>query len=163
MDKHKAEAMAIELIAAHLNKNPGAPRWRFQWNSRSAAAGLCSYYSRTIELSAKLVPYAEEAEVRDTILHEIAHALTPGHHHDKVWSAKAREIGADGKRCYSEESKPATMAARKLFAKYVGTCPNGHVSYKSAIRADKQSCGRCSRKYDERYLITWRLNEERKG
>ena len=35
-----------------------------------------------------------EREARDMILHEVAHAMTPNHAHDEVWSAKARELGS---------------------------------------------------------------------
>ena len=42
---------------------------------------------------------SDEATIRDTILHEIAHALTPGQHHNDVWRRKATAIGCTGQRC----------------------------------------------------------------
>lgn len=33
-------------------------------------------------------------DLLDTLLHEIAHALTPGDGHGKLWQAKAMELGA---------------------------------------------------------------------
>ena len=40
------------------------------------------------------VRHADIDHIRDTILHEIAHALVgPCHGHDAVWRQKAREIG----------------------------------------------------------------------
>src|SRR5690348_10686263 len=38
-------------------------------------------------------------EIRDVILHEIAHALTPTNGHDAVWQAAARKVGAKPERC----------------------------------------------------------------
>ena len=39
-----------------------------------------------------------DEEVKNTLLHEIAHALVgPGHRHNRVWRQKAREIGCDAK------------------------------------------------------------------
>lgn len=32
-------------------------------------------------------------EVRHTILHEIAHLLTPGHHHDRTWKTVCLSLG----------------------------------------------------------------------
>jgi len=64
-------------------------------------AGQC--FSRTkklIQLQPTYVELNEESSVRNTILHEIAHALTPNHNHNKFWKRKAIEIGCDGKRCY---------------------------------------------------------------
>lgn len=58
------------------------------------------YSHKSVELSTKLVELNDEARVLKTILHEIAHALTEGHGHDRVWQAKLLEIGGDGKRCY---------------------------------------------------------------
>src|SRR6185369_17904164 len=31
--------------------------------------------------------------ILNTIKHEVAHALTPGHGHDEIWAAKAHELG----------------------------------------------------------------------
>lgn len=45
-----------------------------------------------------------EQEVRDTILHEIAHALAPRAGHGPKWRAICRQIGAEPKRCYDEKA-----------------------------------------------------------
>lgn len=43
-----------------------------------------------------------EDEIMETLLHEIAHALTPGHGHDRVWKAKCIEIGGKGLTYYNQ-------------------------------------------------------------
>jgi len=55
--------------------------------------GLCSYKDKCIILNAHHIDLHPAEEVKDTILHEIAHALTPGHGHNSVWANKARELG----------------------------------------------------------------------
>jgi hypothetical protein len=57
------------------------------------------------------------AQVRDTILHEIAHALAgPRTGHREVWQATAKAIGCSSMRCYGDEViQPA--------AKFKGICP----------------------------------------
>ena len=60
--------------------------------------GICKYHTKMITLSKEFVEKAQEDMVKDTILHEIAHALTKGHHHDQVWKAKCVEIGGNGMR-----------------------------------------------------------------
>lgn len=40
----------------------------------------------------------DEDEVIETVLHEIAHAITPGAGHNLVWSECARSIGSNGKQ-----------------------------------------------------------------
>ena len=53
-------------------------------------------------MAAGFAATADDAEIEDTLLHEIAHALVGRrHHHDAVWRAKAREIGCTGQRCHS--------------------------------------------------------------
>jgi predicted SprT family Zn-dependent metalloprotease len=83
------------LLAAH-----GLHAWYFAFNRRKQVMGLCVYDRRTIELSAHFVERNTLEEIRDTILHEIAHALVgPGHGHDAVWKRKCLEIGARPVRC----------------------------------------------------------------
>ncbi len=53
------------------------------------------YRERRIELSVPFVERNGRAEILDTILHEIAHALVgSAHGHDVVWKSKCAEIGA---------------------------------------------------------------------
>ena len=78
--------------------------WVFKFNRRKRQMGICFYPHQgrpgRIELSIYFVEKNSEEEIRDTILHEIAHALVgPKHAHDAVWRAKYIEIGAVPKRC----------------------------------------------------------------
>lgn len=66
--------------------------WKIRFESSHSRCGLCDYRNRTIRFS--LTDHSER-EVLDTILHEIAHALTPGHSHDRVWQQKLVEIGGN--------------------------------------------------------------------
>ena len=62
--------------------------------------GLCHYVAKTIELSIHFVDHNGPEEIRDTILHEIAHALVgAGHGHNATWKKKCVEIGAKPQRC----------------------------------------------------------------
>jgi predicted SprT family Zn-dependent metalloprotease len=155
MDILAAQQLANELMELHGAKALG---YRFAWNKRRRAAGICSYRRKTVELSWLLTQHANELEVKDTILHEIAHALTKGHNHDAVWVAKAKEIGCNGDRCYNSENKPQTHEAYKMIAKYKGVCPNGHESFKNRMPTRKHSCGKCCRTFSEKYLIVYSRN-----
>ncbi len=95
MQFHNVRTSALELLAKH-----GLREWAFAFNWRKRSMGLCVYSSRRIELSVHFVERNDHAEVVDTILHEIAHALVgPEHAHDHVWKKKCVQIGARPVRC----------------------------------------------------------------
>jgi hypothetical protein len=48
---------------------------------------------RTITLDSNYVSESDMTLLKDTILHEIAHSLTPGIGHGKEWKAKCKELG----------------------------------------------------------------------
>lgn len=72
--------------------------WTFKWDRAKSRNGRCDYNRRVISLSFPLTSQREEAAVRNTIIHEIAHALTPGAGHGEVWRRKFIQMGGDGKR-----------------------------------------------------------------
>ena len=74
---------------------------------------------KLITLSRPLVLLNASQQVRDTLLHEIAHALTPGDGHGRRWKAKCVQIGAVPRRCYGEDE---VVAPARSPAKYVMSC-----------------------------------------
>jgi hypothetical protein len=88
---------ASQFLREKMNEH-GLIDWsvRLNQNPESKFLGLCSYKDKCIILSAHHIDIHPDPDVKNTILHEIAHALVgPGHAHDGVWASKAREIGCD--------------------------------------------------------------------
>ena len=99
-----ARRVEVRNLALRLMGQFGLQDWTFVFNKRKRALGLCRYTTKTIELSIFLVDGNSDEEVRDTLLHEIAHALVgPGHGHDSVWKVKCAEVGARPERCGEAE------------------------------------------------------------
>jgi len=144
----------IAILARELMDKHGLESWRFSFDNSKRRVGYCQYSRKTISLSKSVSVSCTKALVKDTILHEIAHALVgPGHGHDWVWQRKCIEIGGSGQRM----ADASEIEQDKLNFAYKGTCPNGHVTYRSKKPREGmiQSCGRCSRRFDRRYIITW--------
>jgi hypothetical protein len=112
MEIQKAEDLARSLMAKYDLHD-----WRFSFDNAKRRAGACNHTKRTISLSIHLVRIRSDDNVRNTILHEIAHALVGrGHGHNRIWKRKALEIGCDGKRCYTDA---------KIEGKWVAICAHG--------------------------------------
>lgn len=126
----RAVDLAAELMNAH-----GLVGWRIKLDHARRRAGQCDFTRKTISLSRLYVRHADIDHIRDTILHEIAHALVGPHHgHDAVWRQKAHEIGCTATRCHN------LSFAR---AKWVMTCPNGCFSVERHRKKSGLVCASC--------------------
>jgi predicted SprT family Zn-dependent metalloprotease len=102
-----ARAQEVRELAVHLMDIFGLDGWRFAYNRRKREMGLCLFDAQVIALSVHFVEMNDETFIRDTLLHEIAHALVgPGHGHNAVWKNKCQEIGARPERLCPEANMP---------------------------------------------------------
>lgn len=122
MELRTARDLATQLMTAHDLTRQG---WRFSFDNAIRRAGVCFYSRRLIRLSRHFVGLNSEEEIRDTILHEIAHAIA-GHAagHGPAWKAVCRRIGAKPERCY--DSKTVAMPP----ARYRAFCPSCRKEYR---------------------------------
>lgn len=113
MELIAARTIALDLMSLH-----GLPArgWTFAFDNAKRRLGVCKYGTKQITISRFMVGAADEETVRQTMLHEIAHALVgKGAGHGPVWKAKAASIGYTGKRTASNpyvEQQRAAQAAR---------------------------------------------------
>lgn len=120
----KYEKIATDML---INHNLGD--WKFIWNNRTSNKtwGICKYKPKEIHLNKKYALVETEENVIDTIIHEVAHALTKGDEHGELWKAKCRELG-----CRDEQFKNLEKDSMEKLARYKGVCPTcGHVIYSS--------------------------------
>lgn len=144
MDPAAAIRLARHLVAVH-----GLDGWQVGLDRAKSRAGCCHFASKLITFSLPLTRLHTEEEVRETILHEIAHALVgPEHGHDEVWRRRAVAIGSTGARCVPD-------AAPRLDGHVVGTCPAGHTVTRHRRPSRAASCPHCSTGFDPRFLFTW--------
>lgn len=139
---------AEELIHAHLDTS-----WTFAFDNAKRRAGACDYTRRRITVSRYLAARYDDETNRQTLLHEIAHALAgPRTGHGAAWKRTARALGYTGGTTHHGET------ATEL-APWVGVCPAGHVAYRHRRATRPTSCARCSRSFDDRFLFTWTRRE----
>jgi predicted SprT family Zn-dependent metalloprotease len=137
------------MLARGLMGLHGLSGWGFEFDNAKTRAGVCRSARRVLGLSRPLTLLHTEDEVRETILHEIAHALVGAEHgHGPVWQAKAREIGCTGARCITSRNG-------SIEADWIGTCPAGHRIARHRRPQRVQACGLCSPTFDPDALFDW--------
>jgi len=156
MDLTKAKDLALDKMNTYGLLADG---WTFGFDRAVSRFGLTKFAPvRRISLSEPLTRMNSEEETLDTILHEIAHALAGGKAgHGPIWRSKFLAMGGSGRR---------TADAAKVVAppkKLVGTCPNGHTTFKDRRPSKAMACGTCCRtynrgRYSDQYLFTYRPN-----
>lgn len=105
----RAQLEANALLREHGLADAG---WTFVWDNARRRGGQCRYSTRQISMSKYLVPMWTMEQVRDVLIHEIAHALVgSGHGHGPVWARKMRELGAKPERTHSNETVQGRYAA----------------------------------------------------
>jgi predicted SprT family Zn-dependent metalloprotease len=110
MDLYNADRIAHQLVSHHL---PGQG-WRIAWDNARGRNGQCRYGTKTLSFSRPVTQQRDEADFRNTVLHEIAHAMTPGAKHGPVWRRQFIALGGDGKRCSSDQIDQAAVAKYAL-------------------------------------------------
>ena len=146
------ESLAIGLVSSFQASGTLPAGWGFGFDLATSRAGVCRYVERRIDLSVSYCLAATRAEIEDTVLHEIAHAIVgPRHNHDAVWKAKAREIGCTGERCHRvQHSTP----------KWVGECGCGQQWFRQILQRRimrNRACSKCDG------VIKWRRNTDAVG
>lgn len=141
MELSDAEKLARSLMDYH-----GLEHVPLQWHRKTREFGTCQHKRANmwspwectaIMLSSGLVRHNSPEQVRDTVLHEIAHAKAgPQAGHGVMWKMQARMIGCDPSPCCG---KGVTM----IPGKYTASCPCGtpHEFYRLPTRG--KICRNC--------------------
>lgn len=157
MKLKEAEELALSLMDEHNLWDKG---WTFSFDNAKRRFGHCRYRDRTITISRHLTKLNDEYQVRNIILHEIAHALLfvkkgkTGH--NSSFYLMCERIGAEPSRCYSSEVK-------KPEHRWEGECPNcGSVIKRHRLKkgTKRLACSKCCKRYsnncwDPAFLFQW--------
>lgn len=121
MSREQAKAFALAAL-----ERWGLVGWTFVVDTRpKRRLGQCRYRPKEIAISEYHMLGSDDWLVEDTILHEVAHALSGSNHgHDEVWKGWCRKVGARPMRCKDTDMEGlAKRPARH--AKWVADCTCG--------------------------------------
>lgn len=142
MDRNSAASLARSLMSQH---GLGHVPFEFDRGKRRLGATHFLRHDPTnpikITLSQHYIELLPEAEIRDVLLHEIAHAKA-GHRagHGPVWRAHARAVGAKAQRCATPSATPKGSIQ--------GRCRNGHTVELHRLPQRVQGCPHCGRTFN---------------
>ena len=111
MDVIQAKKLAEELLEEH-----GLSDWKVVFiDAPRSKYGHCDYTKKEIALDRTHARTHSKHYVRGTILHEIAHALTPKNckSHGPEWQCQARALGLTGERMQTHKSLVAANKRRR--------------------------------------------------
>ena len=143
----KYEKIANEMLVKH-----NLTDWKFVIDTNvKSRLGQCRYNEKEVAISEYILKLRHE-QIVDTIIHEIAHALTEGHNHDKVWKEKCIELGCIPLSTY--------MGGFNIYKpnnnyKFEGSCPTCSKTY-----IKSKPTGLCSSCYHESYMTKKDINSQ---
>lgn len=148
---------AYRRLARTLMDQHGLTGWRIEWNRAKRTHGSCCYGTMTLTFSEVAFDHVDEDEIRDTITHEIAHALagsTAGH--GPRWVAIHRSIGGTGARYVSKKASQAIPMA------WEGTCPQcGKVFTQHRAPLRVKACSGHGGRFAPETILSWKQHGRR--
>jgi predicted SprT family Zn-dependent metalloprotease len=126
--------LAFSLMSQH---NLIAQGWTFEFDRSKKTLGWCRHDEKKITMSKYTSITRSIDAVKNTILHECAHALLGrGYGHTTQWKQVARRIGCDAQRCGE------LLMSERPAGKYTATCKcQTYIFYRKITRSLR--CRRC--------------------
>jgi predicted SprT family Zn-dependent metalloprotease len=145
--QEEARTMGIALMGEHGLISQG---WKFGFCNRRGSFGVCDCTLQKILVSKYNLVNLELDELKDTILHEIAHALAwirhgwNGHGHGRVWKMICLEVGAEPTRL--KAVKNIVTKSEYTIHCACGTQYEYHRRPKHAVNSGRYRCRDCGSK-----------------
>ncbi len=163
MTQEEAQILAKKLMKKFLNSEKFSD-WKFCFDRAKKRFGQCHYQKKIISLSRHLVEINNEKTIRETILHEISHAIC-GYKagHGKKWKECIKEIGGIPERCYSRETVNTPRLKYTAFCTSCGIETQRQQKFKTSLFYSAPACKKCCKihnngKFSRKFLLQCREN-----
>jgi predicted SprT family Zn-dependent metalloprotease len=136
-----AHAIRNEIVAQFPEYAARLNATTFRVWSMRRCAGNTHWDKNLIKLSRYYfsIPSHFENELRNTVLHEIAHVLAPkGAGHNRFWRAIAIKLGDDGKRCH-----PMKLDLPERTRWTATCCQKDYITFTASIAREGRVCLEC--------------------
>ncbi len=136
----------------HLKSKWNLKKWQIKLSRSRKQLGYCNCSTKTIYISTEFMRLNPFYIIRETLLHETAHAIQYQKsgitNHGKEWKKIAKQLGCSTKRCISIENLKMPKG------KYIGKCPvcGMETHFYRKIRR-RYSCGKCSKSYNDKFRL----------
>lgn len=142
------------LFNHYISKYPELSGWKLAFHNKKNSLATCNYIRKEILFSIHYVEIMTKHGVEMTIIHELAHALTPKDiAHGKVWRRKCIEMGGNGERVAQDNyyigGFDAFLEYKASISKYYLICPE--CGNKIPINRMPKVEASCSRHGDKKY------------
>lgn len=126
----------IELTRKEMER-VGLTGWHVTTSNKKSVYGITYHDEKKIEISLPLANASDEESLKETILHEIAHALCSSKvNHGKVWRETYQRIG--GNLDHVDHSLD-----REKLNNWSRRCPNHCKKFSGVIKRTRATCPRC--------------------
>lgn len=113
--RRELEQSTLKLLAEH-----GINGWVVSFDNAEGRAGRCNFTEQRISYSVLFMLTATPEERRNTVLHEVAHAVTgPNRGHGAEWEANFVALGGNGSAVAYASSESYTEDRYS----WIGVCP----------------------------------------
>ena len=151
MTEFDAKLMWLSLLKTHK-----LYQWSIVFDNAKTRVGICNYKTKSIGLSKYFLSSLNKLQLKDVLLHEIAHVLAwHGNWHGSKWKTIAKSIWC------TNIARTTKITIEKKWL-YTASCPNCKKSFQ-AHRKRKIACGDCCKKFnnnkfDSKFEIIFKTN-----
>ena len=137
----------LQKVWVHEKTKHKLDNWVLRSMETTDKAGLCNYNNQTIYISTVFLRghNCNYQKAKQVLMHEIAHALTPGSSHNDRWKEKCKELKGDDRMAVTMVSPGMNWAVSCSHCKW-------RQEYPSKPHVNGMVCGKCRTTIKVKYI-----------